>query len=46
MPTLRTERLVLRPMVVADIEWYARFAGDADVMRFIGRAGPLTREQA
>ncbi|HMA01056.1 MAG TPA: GNAT family N-acetyltransferase [Gemmatimonadaceae bacterium] len=46
MPTLRTERLVLRPLVLADIEWYARFAGDADVMRFIGRAGPLTREQA
>lgn len=33
-------------MVLTDLEWYARFAGDADVMRYIGRAGPLTRDQA
>jgi len=33
-------------MVLTDLEWYAQFAADADIMRFIGRAGPLTREQA
>lgn len=33
-------------MVLTDLEWYARFAADADVMRYIGRAGALTREEA
>jgi RimJ/RimL family protein N-acetyltransferase len=33
-------------MVLADLEWYERFAADADVMRYIGQAGPLTHEQA
>jgi ribosomal-protein-alanine N-acetyltransferase len=45
MPTLRTQRLELQPMMLADLEWYAAFAADAEVMRYIG-AGPLTFAQA
>jgi len=46
MPTLRTQRLDLQPMVLADFDWYAHFAADADVMRYIGMTGPLTQTQA
>jgi ribosomal-protein-alanine N-acetyltransferase len=46
MPTLRTPRLDLQPMVPADLAWYADFAADAEVMRYIGIAGPLTFAQA
>src|SRR6476620_10433337 len=46
MPTLRTRRFELRPMVLEDLTWYANFAGDADVMRYIGHAGPLSHAQA
>jgi ribosomal-protein-alanine N-acetyltransferase len=46
MPTLRTERLELEPMVPDDLSWYASFAGDPDVMRYIGAAGALTHQQA
>lgn len=33
-------------MVLKDLEWYAEFAADADVMRYIGVAGPLSYAQA
>jgi RimJ/RimL family protein N-acetyltransferase len=46
MPSLRTPRLALEPMVLADLDWFARLRADADVMRYIGVAGPLTFEQA
>jgi RimJ/RimL family protein N-acetyltransferase len=46
MPTLRTQRLDLQAMVLTDLEWYAECAADAEVMRYIGIAGPLTFAQA
>ena len=33
-------------MRLDDLTWYAKFAGDAEVMRYIGQAGPLTFAQA
>ncbi|MEP7066696.1 MAG: GNAT family N-acetyltransferase [Gemmatimonadota bacterium] len=46
MPILHTQRLALESMTPSDLEWYAQLAADADVMRFIGAAGALSREQA
>ncbi len=46
MPSLRTLRLTLEPMVLDDLDWFARLRGDPDVMRYIGIAGPLTYEQS
>jgi RimJ/RimL family protein N-acetyltransferase len=45
MVMIRTERLDLQPMMLGDLEWYADFAADAEVMQYIG-AGPLTFAQA
>ena len=33
-------------MLLEDLPWYAQFAGDPNIMRYIGRAGPLTRDEA
>jgi len=33
-------------MELGDLPWYAEFAGDADVMQYIGQAGRLSYEQA
>lgn len=46
MIEIETERLLLRPMTDADLEWYASLRADAEVMRFIGATGTLTREQS
>ena len=46
MPILRTQRLDLQPMELSDLEWYAGFAADAEVMKYIGVVGPLSPEQA
>lgn len=46
MLEIETERLLLRPMMDADFEWFAALRGNADVMRYIGSAGPMTREQS
>ena len=46
MPTLSTERLELQPLTLEDLDWYAAFAADAEVMRYIGVAGPLSSAQA
>jgi RimJ/RimL family protein N-acetyltransferase len=46
MPTLLTSRLELQPMALDDFAWYAQFAGDAEVMQYIGHAGPLSDAQA
>jgi RimJ/RimL family protein N-acetyltransferase len=45
MPTLRTQRLDLQPMMLPDLEWYADFAADEEVMRYIG-TGALSYAQA
>lgn len=45
MPMLRTQRLDLQPLMLADLEWYAPLAADAEVMRYIG-VGSLTFAQA
>ncbi len=46
MLELQTARLVLRPMALDDLDWFAALRGDAEVMRYIGAGAPLTREQA
>jgi RimJ/RimL family protein N-acetyltransferase len=43
MHELTTERLTLRPLTLADIEWFAAMRGDADIMRYIGTAGAVPR---
>jgi RimJ/RimL family protein N-acetyltransferase len=43
---LETERLVLRPLTLADLDDMARFVADPETMRFIGEGGAHTREQA
>jgi RimJ/RimL family protein N-acetyltransferase len=37
-PTLETERLILRPPALEDLDAWAEFAADAELMRFIGGA--------
>jgi ribosomal-protein-alanine N-acetyltransferase len=44
-PTLETERLLMSPITEGDLDDVAALYADADVMRFIGLRGPLTREQ-
>jgi RimJ/RimL family protein N-acetyltransferase len=46
IPTLETERLVLRMFRPSDFDAYAAMCGDAEVMRYIGTGEPLTREDA
>jgi len=43
---ISTERLLLRPFVMADFEEYAGLLGDPEVMRFIGDGRTLSRDQA
>lgn len=43
---LETERLVLRPLTLDDLDDLARFVADPEAMRFIGEGGARTREQA
>ena len=45
MPSLETQRLVLRPLSSDDLEWLVTLRGDSDVMRYIGTEGALSREQ-
>jgi len=45
IPTIETERLVLRPHVLADFDAYAQMWGDPDVVRFIGGT-PSDRQAA
>ena len=40
----RHERLTLRPLTHADIEWFAAMRGDADIMRYIGANGAVPRQ--
>jgi RimJ/RimL family protein N-acetyltransferase len=43
---LETERLVLRPLSMDDLDELARFVADPETMRYIGAGGTRTREQA
>ncbi len=44
-PTLKTSRLVLRPLGLGDLEDYTAFWQDAEVVRYIS-ARPFTREES
>ena len=44
IPTIETERLLLRPHTLADFEAYAEMWADPDVVRFIGGGKPSDRE--
>ena len=44
--TLTTERLLLRPFRDGDIDAYAAFCADPEVMRFLGDRGVLARDDA
>ncbi len=46
MDELRTERLVLGPLVPEDLEHYAALYADPDVVRFIGDGTVSTREES
>ncbi|MEW5976145.1 MAG: GNAT family N-acetyltransferase [Acidobacteriota bacterium] len=46
MPTLETERLVLRMFRESDLDAYAEMCGDPQVMRYINAGQPLSREEA
>jgi RimJ/RimL family protein N-acetyltransferase len=43
---LETPRLLLRPLMEANFDDYAALCGDAEVMRYVGDHGPLSREDA
>ena len=43
---LETERLLLRPLTLDDLDDMARFLSDPETMRFIGVGGTRTRAQA
>jgi RimJ/RimL family protein N-acetyltransferase len=45
-PTLETPRLRLRGFRLADLETYAQFSADPEVMRYIGAGAPLSRGEA
>jgi len=43
IPTLETERLILRPVCDGDLDAYAEMSADPDVMRYIGDGKTLDR---
>lgn len=45
MPSLETQRLLLRPLTADDLDWLVELRGDSDVMRYIGTEGALSREK-
>ena len=46
IPIIATQRLTLRPFAAADLDAYAAMCADAEVMRHIGRGGPVGRDAA
>lgn len=46
IPTLTTERLVLRAFVQRDIDEYAAIIGDPEVTKYLGNGIPLSRAEA
>jgi RimJ/RimL family protein N-acetyltransferase len=45
IPSVETDRLLMRAFEERDLDAYAAFTGDAEVMRFMGR-GPFDRQEA
>ena len=45
LPELETARLRLRQFGPADADAFAAITGDAEVMRYIGHGGPISREE-
>jgi len=45
-PSLETSRLRLRQPAASDLNDYAALCADAEVMRYVGDRGPLSREDA
>ncbi|MBA2683843.1 MAG: GNAT family N-acetyltransferase [Gemmatimonadaceae bacterium] len=45
MTQLETERLIMRTLCTDDLEWLVTMRGDADVMRYIGGEGAVSRER-
>jgi RimJ/RimL family protein N-acetyltransferase len=43
IPTLTTERLLLRPFREEDLDAYAKICADAEVMRYLGDGKPVDR---
>ena len=46
IPTLETERLVLRPFCEGDLDVYASMLADAEVVRYLGDGRTCDREEA
>jgi RimJ/RimL family protein N-acetyltransferase len=46
IPTLTTERLILRPFRDDDLDAYAEICADPEVMRYLGDGKPLSRADA
>lgn len=46
IPTLETERLRLRPFQLSDLDAYAGFCADAEVMKFIGPGSIFSRNES
>jgi RimJ/RimL family protein N-acetyltransferase len=46
IPTIETERLVMRPWREEDLDPYAELCADPEVMRYIGTGRTLDREEA
>jgi RimJ/RimL family protein N-acetyltransferase len=46
VPTLETERLLMRPFEERDLDEYAAILSDPDVVRYLGDGEPMTREDA
>ena len=46
IPTLTTERLILRPFRDGDIDAYAEICADAEVMRYLVPGQPISRAEA
>jgi RimJ/RimL family protein N-acetyltransferase len=46
IPTLPTERLILRPFRDDDLDAYAEICADPEVMRYLGEGQPLSRAEA
>lgn len=44
IPTLETERLKLRPFRPDDLDEFAAMCADPEVMRYLGRGTPMSRE--
>lgn len=46
IPTITTDRLVLRAFVQRDLEEYASIVGDPEVTKYLGDGHPLSRDEA